>query len=62
MKILSQEQQKIMQLNEKHIEEGLDHKTLRETTKKYNSNHRKNRYGVVEEPKKQVNRIFIDEK
>ena len=31
-------------LNEKHIEEGLDHKNLREITAKYNSNHRKHRY------------------
>ena len=49
-------------LNEKHIEEGLNHKHLREVTIKYQSNHRKDRYELVEEPKKQVNRIFIDEK
>ena len=42
--------------------EGLDHEDLREITIKYNSNHRKHRYELVEEPKKQVNRIFIDEK
>ena len=35
---------------------------MREITTKYNSNHRKHRYELVEEPKKQVNRIFIDEK
>ena len=35
---------------------------MRETTKKHNSNHRKHRYELEEEPKKQVNRIFIDEK
>ena len=51
-----------MRLNEKQIEEGLDHKDLREITTKYNSNHRKHRYELVEEPKKRVNRIFIDEK
>ena len=48
-------------LNEKHIEEGLDNKILREITIKYHSNHRKYRYELVEEPKKQVNRISIDE-
>ena len=50
-----------MWLNEKHIEEGLHHKTLREIIIKY-SDHRKQRYKLVEEPKKQVNRIFIDQK
>ena len=30
-------------LNEKHIEEGLDHKNLREVTTKHNSNPRKHR-------------------
>ena len=53
---------RILWLNEKHIEEGLDHKHLREITRKYNSNHRKHRYELIEEPKKQANRIFIDEK
>ena len=43
-----------MWLNEKHIEEGLDHKTLREITIKYHSGHRKSSYEQVEEPKKQV--------
>ena len=51
-----------MCFNEKHTEERLDHKNLRETTTKYNSNHRRHRYELVEEPKKQFNRIFIDEK
>ena len=51
-----------MCLNEKHVEEGLDHKNLREITTTYNSNHRKHRYELVEEPKKQCNRIFIDAK
>ena len=50
----------ILWLNEKHIEERLDHKHLLEITTKYNSNHRKHRYGLVEEPKKQVNRVFIN--
>ena len=52
----------ILWLNEKHIEEELDYKNLREITTKHNSNHRKHRYELVEESKKQVNRIFIDEK
>ena len=52
----------ILWLNEKHIQEGLDHKNLWEITTKYNSNHKNYRYELVEEPKKQVNRIFIDEK
>ena len=34
----------ILWLNEKHIEEGLDHKNLREITIKYHSDHRKHRY------------------
>ena len=51
-----------MWLNEKFIEKGLDHKNLLEITTKYNSNHRKHRYELVEETKKQVSRIFKDEK
>ena len=51
-----------MQLIEKHVEERLDHKNLGEILTKYISNHRKHRYELAEEPKKQVNRIFIDEK
>ena len=43
-------------------EEGLDHKNLRKITIKYHSDHRKHRYELVDEPKKQDNRIFIDEK
>ena len=42
----------ILLLNEKHIEEGLDHKILGEISTKYNSNYRKHRYELVEEPKK----------
>ena len=52
----------ILLLNEKHKEEGLDHKTLRNVTTKYNSNHKKHRYELVDEPKRQFNRIFIDKK
>ena len=39
--------------------EGLDHKNLRVTTVKYLSGHRKHRYGLVDEPKKQPKRTFI---
>ena len=35
---------------------------MREITTKYNSNHKKYRYELVAEPKKQVNRLFINEK
>ena len=49
-------------LNEKHIEEGLDRKNLREIPIKYHSDHKKHRCDLVEEPKKEVNRIFTDEK
>ena len=49
-------------LNEKHIEEGLDHKNVQEITIKYHSDHRKHRYELVDKPKKQYNRILIDEK
>ena len=45
----------ILRLNEKHIEEGLDPETLQEITIKYHSDHRKNRYELVEELKTQVN-------
>ena len=51
-----------MWLNEKHIEEGLDHKNLREITTKYDSNHSKYRCELVEEPTKQLNRIFKNKK
>ena len=52
----------ILWLKEKHIEEGLYHKHLREITIEYHSDHRKYRYELVEEPKKQVIGIFIEEK
>ena len=48
-------------VNVKHIEEGLDHKNLPEITIKYHPDHRKYGYNL-EEPKKQVNIIFTDEK
>ena len=35
---------------------------MREITIKYHSDHRKHIYGLVEEPKKQCNRIFTEEK
>ena len=50
-------------IKSKNIEERLDHKNLQEITDlKYNLNHRKHRYKLVEEPKKQSKRIFIDKK
>ena len=48
-----------MWLNEKHIEEGLDHKYLWVTTVNYLSDYRKGRYNLVVEPKKQPNKIFL---
>ena len=50
-----------MWLNEKHIKEGLDQKSLEEITIKYHSDHRKHKYEIIDETKKQPNRIFIDE-
>ena len=50
----------ILSLNEKHIEEEEDHKYLRVITKKYNSNQRKHRNELVEKSKKQV--FVINEK
>ena len=47
-------------LNEKHMEEELDHKYLAVTTVKYLSGHRKHRYKPLDEPRKQPNIIFID--
>ena len=51
-----------MQLNEKHLEEGIDHTNVQEITTKYHSNHRKYRHERVEEPKKQCNKIFTNKK
>ena len=51
----------ILWLHEKHIEQVLDWKNLRLTIEKYNSDHRKYSYELVDEPKKkQSNRIFTD--
>ena len=52
----------ILWLNKKHIEEGLGHKKLWEVTKKCNSNHRKHRCELVEDPKAKFNRIFMSKK
>ena len=41
----------ILQLNEKHIEEGLDHKHLWEIAIKNHSDHRKHRYELLSELK-----------
>ena len=43
----------ILWLNEKHIEEELNHKSSWEVTIKYYTDHRKHKYELVEEPKKQ---------
>ena len=43
---------RIFWLNVKHIEEGLDHKSLEKITLKFHSNHKKHRCELVEEPKK----------
>ena len=51
----------ILWLNEKYIEE-LDHKNLQGITIKYNSDHRKNRCELVQEPKKQASRILTAKK
>ena len=52
----------ILWWNEKHIEEELDHQKFQEITTKYYSDHRKHRYELVTEPKKEYSMIFIDEK
>ena len=52
----------ILWLDEKHIEEGLDHKNLQEIAMKYYPNHKKHRYDLVDEPKQQCNIIFLDKK
>ena len=43
----------ILWLNEKHIEEGLDHKNVQQITTKHHSDPRKHWCERVEEPKKQ---------
>ena len=52
----------ILWFNEKHIEEGLDHKKLWEITTKHHSGHRRHRYELIDKPKNQCSRIFIGEK
>ena len=49
---------RILWSNEKHIDEGLDHKILQQITTKYHPDHRKHRYGLVKEPKKQSNKYL----
>ena len=51
-----------MWLNESYTDEGLNHQKMQATTLKYPSNLRKRKYELVNEPKKQPNRIFIDTK
>ena len=46
----------------KNIEEGIDPKNLQEITIKYHSDHRKHKHELIEEPNKQVNRVFIHKK
>lgn len=46
-------------LNEKHIDEGLDHKNLVSLQENILKLYRKNRYEIVDEPKKQPNIIFV---
>ena len=41
----------ILGLNEKHIEEGLDHRNMREIIIRYHSDNRKHRYEIIEELK-----------
>ena len=52
----------ILWLNEKHVEERLNLKNSPEITTKYHSDHKKHRCELAEEPKKQCNRIFKDER
>ena len=46
-------------LNEKHIEEKLDHKNLPAITNKYDSVYKIHRYELVDKTKKQPNKIFV---
>ena len=45
-------------LNEKHIEEKLGHKNLPVITNKYDPVYKKHRYELVDNPKKQPDKIF----
>ena len=51
-----------MWINKKNTEEGLDYKNFQEITTKYYSDYRRHRYELVNERKKQCNRIFTDKK
>ena len=53
---------RILWLNEKDREEGLNHKHLRDITINHHSDHRKHRYELATEPKKEYNRIFTGKK
>ena len=46
-------------LNEKHIEEQLEHKNLQVITNKYHKIYKKSRYKLVDKPIKQPNRKFL---
>ena len=48
-----------LRLND-HIKEGLAYKNLQITTGKYSEDYRKHGYELVDEPKKQFNRIHRD--
>ena len=52
----------IFWLNEKHIEQGRGYKNLQEISIKYQTDHRKHRYELADEPKRQSNRVFIHDK
>ena len=52
----------IMWLNEKKIEECLDHQNLREFTLKHLSNHRNYRHKLDNKSRKQCNWLLTDEK
>ena len=45
-------------LNEKHIKEGLDLANLAAITGRYDSNYRKHKSEIIDEPNEQPNRIF----
>ena len=48
----------ILWLHEKHIEEGLDHKNLRQSRVKYLSDHTKHRYEREDEKKNNRTEFF----
>ena len=49
----------ILWLNKKNIEEGLSHSNLPVITRKYHSDYKKHRYQLVDKRNKQPNRIFL---